>query len=208
WVPPILPPAGKERTVKNDLDYWIESERLLKQAVKRLRELRPFLQMLTESHPGPSPQPSSPQAQEARSSTPELDLSALLQGMAGVLRLAGDHGRRRPTHRVRLPERLPVVPGLDEPSERVAALKPRFSRTVFWAIIATGCVWPLLLVVAVDSYLGTGRLQVLLAVYTDSPGLYLLLFLSQVLWTALPFVAFAVLAQGLYESSAGEEATI
>jgi len=101
-----------------------------------------------------------------------------------------------------------VVPGLDEPSERVAALKPRFSRTVFWAIIATGCVWPLLLVVAVDSYLGTGRLQVLLAVYTDSPGLYLLLFLSQVLWTALPFVAFAVLAEGIYESSAGEEATI
>ena len=90
WVPPILPPAGKERTVKNDLDYWIESERLLKQAVKRLRELRPFLQMLTESHPGPSPQPSSPQAQEASSSTPELDLSALLEGIAGAAgRLGG-----------------------------------------------------------------------------------------------------------------------
>src|SRR5437773_7509987 len=85
WVPPILPPAGKERTVKSDLDYWIESERLLKQAVKRLRELRPFLQMLTESHPGPSPQ-----AQEASSSTPELDLSALLEGIAGAAgRLGG-----------------------------------------------------------------------------------------------------------------------
>src|SRR2546422_9270809 len=33
-------------------------------------------------------------------------------------------------------------------------------RSVFWSIIATGCVWPLLLVVAVDSYLETGRLQV------------------------------------------------
>src|SRR3989454_7726364 len=90
WVPPILPPAGKERTVKSDLDYWIESERLLKQAVKRLRELRPFLQMLTESHPGPNPQPHSPQAQEASSSTPELDLSALLEGIAGAAgRLGG-----------------------------------------------------------------------------------------------------------------------
>src|SRR5437899_7950587 len=96
------------------------------------------------------------------------------KAMAAVLRLAGDQGRRRPTHRVRLPERLSVVPGLDEPSERVAALKPRFSRTVFWAIIATGCVWPLLLVVAVDSYLATGRLQVFLAVYSDSQGRYLL----------------------------------
>jgi hypothetical protein len=101
-----------------------------------------------------------------------------------------------------------VVPGLDEPSERVAALTPRFSQTVFWAIIATGCVWPLLLVVAVDRYLETGRLQVLLAVYTDSPGLYLLMFLSQALWSALPFVAFAVLAQSIYESSADEEATV
>src|SRR2546427_2322534 len=89
-VPPTLAPAGKERTVKSALDYWIESERLLKQAVKRLRELRPFLQMLTESHPGPNPQPHSPQAQEASSSTPELDLSALLEGIAGAAgRLGG-----------------------------------------------------------------------------------------------------------------------
>ena len=84
WVPPILPPAGKERTVKSDPDYWIESERLLKQAVKRLRELRPFLQMLTEPHPGPNPQPHSPQAQEDSPSTPELDLSALLEASPGL----------------------------------------------------------------------------------------------------------------------------
>lgn len=101
-----------------------------------------------------------------------------------------------------------MVPELDEPPDRVAALKPRFSRTVFWAIIATGFVWPWLLVVAVDSYLETGRLQGFLAVYTDTPGLYLILFLSQALWSAAPFVAFAVLAQKIYDASAGEEATI
>src|SRR2546427_3683343 len=90
WVPPILPPAGKERTVKSDPDYWTESERILKQAVSRLRELRPFLQMLTESQPGPNPQPHSPQAQGDNPSTPELDLSALLEGIAGAAgRLGG-----------------------------------------------------------------------------------------------------------------------
>jgi hypothetical protein len=76
-VPPILPPAGKERMAKSDSDYWIESEQMLKQAVSRLRELRPFLQMLTESHPGPNPPPPS-----ASASPPELDLSALLEGIA------------------------------------------------------------------------------------------------------------------------------
>lgn len=80
WVPPILPPAGKERMVKGDADYWIESEQVLKQAVSRLRELRPFLQMLTEPHPGPSPRPAAPPP--AGSSPPELDLSALLEGIA------------------------------------------------------------------------------------------------------------------------------
>ena len=82
WVPPILPPVGKERMAKSDADYWIESEQVLKQAVNRLRELRPFLQMLTESHPGPNPQPAVPQPQEDSSSPPELDLSALLEGIA------------------------------------------------------------------------------------------------------------------------------
>ena len=62
WVPPILPPAGKERMVKGDADYWIESERILKQAVRRMRELRPFLQMLTESHPGPESARADPAA--------------------------------------------------------------------------------------------------------------------------------------------------
>ena len=101
-----------------------------------------------------------------------------------------------------------MVPDLDEPTDGVAALTPRFSRTVFWAIIATGFVWPWMLVVAVDRYLETGRLQGFLAIYTDTPGLYLLLFLSQALWSAVPFVAFAVLAQKIYDASAGEEAKI
>src|SRR6185369_7885327 len=65
WVPPILPPAGKERTAKNDPDYWIESEQIIKQAVARLRELRPFLTMLTDSAPKPSAAPAAS----------ELDLS-------------------------------------------------------------------------------------------------------------------------------------
>src|SRR2546428_510128 len=90
WVPPILPPAGKERTVKSDPDYWTESERILKQAVSRLRELRPFLQMLTESPSGTNPQPQGAQAQRDNPSTPQLDLSALLEGIAGAAgRLAG-----------------------------------------------------------------------------------------------------------------------
>ncbi len=72
WVPPILPPMGKERMAKNDPDYWIESEQILKQAVARLRELRPFLTMLTEAGPRRSGEPAAS----------ELDLSALLEGIA------------------------------------------------------------------------------------------------------------------------------
>lgn len=82
WVQPILPPPGRERAAKGDADYWIESEHLLKQAVHRLRELRPFLQMLTESQPGPSPEPHAPPQPADGASPPELDLSALLEGIA------------------------------------------------------------------------------------------------------------------------------
>ena len=74
WVPPILPPAGKERAAKSDPDYWIESEHILKEAVARLRELRPFLTMLTESGP----------RAPAESAAPELDLSGLLEGIASA----------------------------------------------------------------------------------------------------------------------------
>jgi len=72
WVAPILPPTGKERVAKSDPDYWIESEQILKHAVARLRELRPFLQMLTESGRKPKAEPA----------TQELDLSELLEGIA------------------------------------------------------------------------------------------------------------------------------
>ncbi len=80
WVPPILPPVGRERAAKGDPDYWIESEQILKRAVNRLRELRPFLTMLTEPHPGPRPQSHGAPAEGQ--ATPELDLSALLEGIA------------------------------------------------------------------------------------------------------------------------------
>src|SRR3989454_2677297 len=43
------------------------------------------------------------------------------EAMAAVLRLADDQGRRRPAPRISLPQRLPVVPGLDEPPDRVPA---------------------------------------------------------------------------------------
>ena len=76
WVPPILPPAGKERAAKSDPDYWIESEQLLKEVVTRLRELRPFLTMLAEPHGGASP------SLAAEPALPELDLPALLEGIA------------------------------------------------------------------------------------------------------------------------------
>lgn len=81
WVPPVLPPHGKERTVKGDLDYWIESEHILKQAVTRLRELRPFLTMLTEPPHGPRHRSQDAPA-EGEPAPPELDLSALLNGIA------------------------------------------------------------------------------------------------------------------------------
>ena len=41
WIPPVLPPQGRERTSKSDPDYWLESEQILKAAVVRLRELKP-----------------------------------------------------------------------------------------------------------------------------------------------------------------------
>ncbi|HET8579570.1 MAG TPA: hypothetical protein VFL31_01100, partial [Nitrospiraceae bacterium] len=32
WIPPVLPPPGRERLSKNDQDYWLESEQILKSA--------------------------------------------------------------------------------------------------------------------------------------------------------------------------------
>ncbi|MCE9535967.1 MAG: hypothetical protein K8R65_06120, partial [Nitrospirae bacterium] len=35
WVPTVLPPPGRERLTKNDPDYWLESEQILKAATAR-----------------------------------------------------------------------------------------------------------------------------------------------------------------------------
>src|SRR5689334_20141578 len=51
WVPTVLPPAGRERMTKNDADYWLESEHLLKTAAMRLRELKPLIELLTTPNP-------------------------------------------------------------------------------------------------------------------------------------------------------------
>ena len=51
WVPTVLPPAGRERLTKNDADYWLESEQILKAAATRLRELKPLIELLTTPNP-------------------------------------------------------------------------------------------------------------------------------------------------------------
>lgn len=86
WVPTVLPPGGRERLTKNDSDYWLESEQLLKAAAARLRELKPLIELLTTPNPmsdGPSGQSfgSPPMA--------ELELSGIIQGIAEA---AGSYG--------------------------------------------------------------------------------------------------------------------
>ena len=51
WVPTVLPPPGRERLTKNDPDYWLESEQILKTAALRLRELKPLIELLTTPNP-------------------------------------------------------------------------------------------------------------------------------------------------------------
>jgi len=78
WIPPVLPPAGRERTSKNDPDYWIESEQILKAAVDRLRELKPVIDLLTMPNP---------LAQETSPSPPpvvEVELARMLEGIAEI----------------------------------------------------------------------------------------------------------------------------
>ncbi len=78
WIPPVLPPMGQERTAKHDSDYWLESERILKSAVIRLRELKPVIDMLTTPNPlelsHPSPHPEV-----------EVELANMLEGIAEVV---------------------------------------------------------------------------------------------------------------------------
>jgi len=86
WVPTVLPPPGRERLTKNDPDYWLESEQILKRAATRLRELKPIIELLTTpghqidpaavSHVNPSP-------------VMELELANVVEGLAEA---AGTYG--------------------------------------------------------------------------------------------------------------------
>ena len=82
WIPPVLPPHGQERTAKHDSDYWLESARILKAAVVRLRELKPVIDMLT------TPNPLSPPAESPRPQV-EVELANMLEGIA---ELVGSYG--------------------------------------------------------------------------------------------------------------------
>ncbi len=86
WIPPVLPPPGRERLSKNDQDYWLESEQILKSAVVRLRELKPLIELLTASNPL-----SAGSAVELPHARPvvEVELARMLEGIAEV---AGSYG--------------------------------------------------------------------------------------------------------------------
>jgi hypothetical protein len=86
WVPTVLPPPGYERLTKNDPDYWLESEQILKTAADRLRELKPLIELLTT----PSPLAETPPGKNA-SSPPviEVELANMIEGIAEV---AGSYG--------------------------------------------------------------------------------------------------------------------
>lgn len=86
WLPVVLPPSGRERLSKNDLDYWLESEQILKAAVIRLRELKPLIELLTAQNPLAG-LPS--EGVESRSPAVEVDLARMLEGIAEA---AGSYG--------------------------------------------------------------------------------------------------------------------
>ena len=86
WIPSVLPPLGRERTSKNDQDYWLESEQILKSAVVRLRELKPLIELLTATNPVTT-DPSSESSQTRP--VVEVELARMLEGIAEV---AGSYG--------------------------------------------------------------------------------------------------------------------
>ena len=86
WLPVVLPPSGRERLSKGDLDYWLESEQILKTAVVRLRELKPLIELLTAQNPlAVSPLEET----ESRQPAVEVDLARMLEGIAEA---AGSYG--------------------------------------------------------------------------------------------------------------------
>jgi hypothetical protein len=86
WVPTVLPPPGRERLAKNDPDYWLESEQILKAAVDRLRELKPLIELLTTPNPLAE---STIERGPATSPVAEVELGKMLEGIAEV---AGSYG--------------------------------------------------------------------------------------------------------------------
>ena len=86
WVPTVLPPPGRERLTKNDPDYWLESEQILKAAASRLRELKPLIELLTT--PGPL---SDSESGKRISGSPvvEVELANMIEGLAEA---AGTYG--------------------------------------------------------------------------------------------------------------------
>lgn len=81
WIPPVLPPPGRERMTKSDPDYWLESEQILRAAVVRLRELKPLIELLTASNP----LPTEPSGQgSSRHPVVEVELAQMLAGIAEV----------------------------------------------------------------------------------------------------------------------------
>jgi hypothetical protein len=79
WVPTVLPPPGRERLMKNDPDYWIESEQILKAAAGRLRELKPLIELLTA--PGPLVE-AQPGKTVTASPVVEVELANMIEGIA------------------------------------------------------------------------------------------------------------------------------
>jgi hypothetical protein len=88
WIPPVLPPPGRERMSKNDQDYWLESEQILKRAVERLRELKPLIELLTAPNPLTTAADSS-RIPQGTTPVVEVELARMLEGIAEV---AGSYG--------------------------------------------------------------------------------------------------------------------
>ncbi len=83
WLPTVLPPPGRERMTKNDQDYWLESEQILKNAAGRLRELKPLIELLTASNP------FTPPTEPAPPPVAEVELARMIEGIA---EFAGSYG--------------------------------------------------------------------------------------------------------------------
>jgi hypothetical protein len=86
WVPTILPPPGRERLTKNDSDYWLESEQILKRAAARLRELKPLIELLTTPA---SLAEGLPDKRASPSPVVEVELASMIEGIAEA---AGRYG--------------------------------------------------------------------------------------------------------------------